>query len=67
MQQSLTYFETMLSHDHPTYLGVLGLAYQAAKIGNDKAVLRLTIVTLTFLPLNIYTGNFAASEARFFG
>ena len=58
MQQTLTFFETMLSHDHPAYLGVLRLAYEAAKIGNDKAIVRLYIVTLTFLPINILTGEY---------
>lgn len=58
MQQSLTFFETMLSHDHPAYLGVLRLAYEAAKIGNDKAIIRLSMVTITFLALNVFTGKY---------
>ena len=57
MQQTLNFFDTMLSHDHPAYLGILRLAYEAAKIGNDKAIVRLTIVTITFLPIMIFTGN----------
>ena len=57
MQQTLHFFDTMLSHDHPAYLGVLRLAYEAAKIGNDKAIVRLYIVTLVFLPINIFCGE----------
>lgn len=57
MQQTLTFFDTMLSHDHPAYLGILRLAYEAAKIGNDKAIVRLSIITVTFLPIMIFTGT----------
>lgn len=58
MQQTLNFFDTMLSHDHPAYLGVLRLAYEAAKIGNDKAIVRLNIILVMFLPVNIYCGKF---------
>lgn len=57
MQQTLTFFDTMLSHNHPAYLGVLRLAYEAAKIGNDKAIVRLNIILVMFLPVNIYCGT----------
>ena len=57
MQQTLHFFDTMLSHDHPAYLGVLRLAYEAAKIGNDKAIVRLNIILVMFLPVNIYCGE----------
>lgn len=57
MQQTLTFFDTMLSHNHPAYLGVLRLAYEAAKIGNDKAIVRLNIILVMFLPVNIYCGR----------
>lgn len=55
MQQTLNFFDTMLSHDHPAYLGLLRLAYEAAKMGNDKAIVRLNIILVMFLPINIYT------------
>lgn len=58
MQQTLHFFDTMLSHDHPAYLGVLRLAYEAAKIGNDKAIVRLNIILVMFLPVNIYCGEY---------
>lgn len=61
MHQTLHFFDTMLSHDHPAYLGVLRLAFEAAKIGNDKAIVRLYIVTLTFLPINIFCGVFGTN------
>ena len=57
MQQTLNFFDTMLSHDHPAYLGILRLAYEAANIANDKALVRLYIVALTFLPINIFTSE----------
>lgn len=56
MQQTLNFFDTMLSHDHPAYLGVLRLAYEAAKIGNDKAIVRLNVILVMFLPVNIFCG-----------
>jgi Mg2+ and Co2+ transporter CorA len=64
MQQTLTFFDTMLSHDHPAYLGILRLAYEAAKIGNDKALVRLTIVAVTFLPITIFTGECSPYNAE---
>lgn len=56
----------MLSHDHPAYLGVLRLAYEAAKIGNDKAIVRLNIILVMFLPVNIYCGALVTYTASYF-
>lgn len=55
MQQSLNFYEAILAHDHPAYIGVLRLALQSAKAGTDLGIVKLTIVTVTFLALNIYT------------
>ena len=55
MQQTLNFYEAILSHDHPAYIGVLRLALISAKAGTDLSLVKLYIVTLTFLPLNIFT------------
>ena len=57
MQQSLNFYDAILSHDHPAYLGVLRLSLTSAKAGTDKALVKIYIVTLTFLPINILTGT----------
>lgn len=54
MQQTLNFFDTMLSHDHPVYIGILRLAYEAAKIGNDKALVRLYTVVLLAIPITTF-------------
>lgn len=55
MQQTLNFYEAILSHDHPAYIGILRLALISAKAGTDLGLVKLYIVTLTFLPLNIFT------------
>lgn len=67
MHQTLTFFDTMFAHDHPAYLGVLRLAFEAAKIGNDKAIVRLYIVVLTVIPINIFCGKLGAGELDLVG
>lgn len=58
MQQSLTFYDAILSHDHPAYLGILRLSLASAKAGTDVALVKLYIISLTFLTLNILTGSF---------
>jgi len=36
MQQSLTFYEVILSHDHPVLVGILRLTLEATKSRNDK-------------------------------
>lgn len=65
MQQTLTYFDVVLSHDHPAYMNVLHLTLTSAKGGLSLQLVKLTIVTLTILPIQIMTGALLI-EARFF-
>lgn len=58
MQQTLTFYEAILAHDHPAYLGILRLSLHSAKGGTDIALLRLYIVSLTILPMNILIGQY---------
>lgn len=57
MQQSLNFYDAILSHDHPAYLGVLNLSLVSAKAGTTMTLVKLYIVTLTILPIQIFTGG----------
>ena len=57
MYQSISYYDAVLSHDHPTYQGMLRMHLNATKLTLTKNIVRLTIVTLTFLPLASVTGT----------
>lgn len=59
MYQSISYYDAVLSHDHPTYQGMLRMHLNATKLTLTKNIVRLTIVTLTFLPLASVTGLFS--------
>ncbi|KAK4049146.1 hypothetical protein OIV83_004335 [Microbotryomycetes sp. JL201] len=59
MQQSLNFFDVILSHDHPAYLSMLHLTLTSAKGTISMSVVKLTIVTLTILPIQIFTGLFS--------
>lgn len=59
MQQSLNFYEAILSHDHLAYLGILRLSLNKAKHGIDYALVKLYIVTLTILPINLVVGLFS--------
>ncbi|KAI5474258.1 Mg2+ transporter protein, CorA-like/Zinc transport protein ZntB, partial [Pseudohyphozyma bogoriensis] len=63
MQQSLNFYDATLSHDHPAFVGILKLSLSAAKAGTDTALVKLYIVSLTFLPINILTGLFSGNNA----
>lgn len=58
MQQSLVFYDAILAHDHPAYLSLLRFSLVGAKRGTDMALVKLYIVTLTFLPINIWTSMF---------
>ncbi|BGP33419.1 hypothetical protein JCM10296v2_005220 [Rhodotorula toruloides] len=64
MQQSLVFYDAILAHDHPAYLSVLRLSLEHAKRGTDMALVKLYIVTLTFLPINIVTSLFSINPHR---
>lgn len=55
MQQNLMFYDVVLSHDHPAYLSLLGITLRSAKAGQDRAIIRLSIVGVTFLSVNIFT------------
>jgi Mg2+ and Co2+ transporter CorA len=57
MQQSLAFYEAILSHDHPAFIGILRLALLRAKAGTDRALVGLYIVGLIVLPANILVGS----------
>jgi len=57
MYQSISYYDAVLSHDHPTYQGMLRMHLNGTKLTLTKNIVRLTIVTVTFLPLTVVTGT----------
>ena len=59
MQKLLSFYDSILSHNHPAFIGVLRISLTSAKAGTDAAIVKLYIVTLTFLPINILTGLFS--------
>lgn len=59
MQQSLTFYEVVLAHDHPVLVGLFRLALCNTKNQTDKLIARLYVVTLTFLLFNLFTGMFS--------
>lgn len=56
MQKVLAFYDSILAHNHPSFIGVLRISLTSAKAGTDAAIVKLYIVTLTFLPINILTG-----------
>jgi Mg2+ and Co2+ transporter CorA len=59
MQQSLNFYEAILSHDHPSYTRILRLAFEGTQIQYSKALVRLACVTAMFAPHTIYVGLFS--------
>ncbi|KAH8923431.1 hypothetical protein BT69DRAFT_1365967 [Atractiella rhizophila] len=59
MQQSLTFFEVTLAHDHPLYLSVLRLSLERTKNVTDIRLIGLSIVTFTFLQIVLLTSTFS--------
>lgn len=62
MQQSLAFYDAILAHDHPAYMSILRFSLVGAKRGTDMSLVKLAIVTLTFLPLNVYTSLFGTNS-----
>ncbi|KAG0151795.1 hypothetical protein CROQUDRAFT_650850 [Cronartium quercuum f. sp. fusiforme G11] len=56
MFQTLNFYDTLLSNAHLTYLGILRLASDRAKISQDILIVRLYIISLTFLPMLVVIG-----------
>lgn len=59
MQQSLNFYEAILSHDHLAYIGILRISLGKAKHGIDYALVKLYIITLSILPMNVLVGLFS--------
>lgn len=57
MQQSLLYYERVLSHSHPAYLSFLRLSLLRAKFDADKAVFWLTFVSIGTFCLQSVVGQ----------
>lgn len=57
MQQSLDYYERILSHSHPAYLSFLNVSLSQAKAGTDSALLWLTFVSIGTICLQVTIGE----------
>ena len=57
-QQSLAYYERMLSQSQPAYLSQLRVSQSIAKGGFDKAILTLTTVSIVVLCIQVILGKF---------
>lgn len=62
MQQSLLYYERVLSHSHPAYLSFLSVSLSQAKSGSDKAILWLSLVSIGTVCLQSVVGRRAALQ-----
>lgn len=56
LMQSLAHYERMLSHSHPAYLSQLRVSQALAKGGTDKAILILTVISITVLCIQFPLG-----------
>jgi hypothetical protein len=59
LHQSLIYYESVLSHDHPAFSGILRVGLEQTKQSTDRLILRLYIVILLVLPCQILIGLFS--------
>ncbi|KAI5121265.1 hypothetical protein M0805_002310 [Coniferiporia weirii] len=64
LQQSLTHYERMLSHSHPAYLSQLRVSQSLAKGSTDKAILLLTVVSITVLCIQVILGLFSINVGK---
>jgi magnesium transporter len=63
LQHSLAHYERMLSHSHPTYLSQLRTTVASIKVGTDKAVIILTVVSMAVLCIQTLVGVSALSHS----
>jgi len=61
LQQSLAHYERMLSHSHPTYLSHLRVSLSQAKGGMDKALLMLSVISVSVVAMQLLTGIFSVN------
>lgn len=59
MMQQLAFYDHLLSHDHPGYLGVLRLAMNKTKGQTDTWIIRLYLITLTVYAMQVILGLFS--------
>ncbi|ORY26334.1 hypothetical protein BCR39DRAFT_498322 [Naematelia encephala] len=59
LQTSLFHYEYMLAHCQPAYLSHLSVSFTLAKGGTDKAILALSTVTISVLPMQFICGLFS--------
>ena len=59
MHQSLTYYDALLTHDHPVFTGILRISFERAKLQMDRQILRLYTVAIVFVPVAMLTGIFS--------
>ncbi|KAK4687837.1 magnesium transporter, partial [Tremellales sp. Uapishka_1] len=59
LQTSLNHYEYILSHCQPAYLSHLSVSSSLARGGTDKAILALSTVTISILPMQLVIGLFS--------
>lgn len=59
MQQTLVFYDAVLAHNHPAFIGVLRISLLQAKHGTDVSIIKLYIIALTILPMNVLIGMFS--------
>jgi len=52
LSQALSFYDTLLSNAHSTYLGILRVGLHSAKQAQDVMIIRLYLITLIVLPMN---------------
>ncbi|WWC89067.1 uncharacterized protein L201_003985 [Kwoniella dendrophila CBS 6074] len=59
LQTSLYHYEYILSHCQPAYLSHLNVSFSFARGGTDQAILALTTVTISILPMQLVLSLFS--------
>ncbi|GJJ08799.1 hypothetical protein Clacol_003018 [Clathrus columnatus] len=56
LHQALAHNERILSHHHPAYLSQLRLAVKQSQTGTDKAIMALTLISISAGAMQVITG-----------
>ncbi|EIW66008.1 hypothetical protein TREMEDRAFT_35729, partial [Tremella mesenterica DSM 1558] len=59
LQTSLNHYEAILSHCQPAYLSQLRVSFAFARGGTDQAILALSTVSMSILPMMLVIGAFS--------
>ncbi|OXH76108.1 cation transporter [Cryptococcus neoformans] len=59
LQNSLYHYEYILSHCQPAYLSHLNVSFAVTKGRTDQAILALSVVAISILPMQFITGLFS--------